>query len=345
MTAGQELVQAIASKARELGLHGLEISPALPPARADRFRSWLAEGKAATMTYLNLTADRRCDPRLVLDGVRTIITVAHSYFTGRLPDRIRNDPSRGLIASYAWGQDYHEVLSAKLEKLARFIEEFAPETKSKVYVDSGPVLERDHGERAGLGFIGKNTLLIAPRMGSTFFIGEILTTVELPPTVPLKMPSCGTCTRCLEVCPAHALPTAYVLDSNLCISYLTIEYKGVIPRELARKMGNHIFGCDDCQDCCPWNQRFSTHTDEAAYHSAFDRQAPQLAELARMTEAEFGMRFALSPVLRPRYEGFMRNVAIAISNWEGEEGRKLLRDMGGHPEPLVRAQVEELGKA
>jgi epoxyqueuosine reductase len=339
-----ELAKIITDKAFELGLHGVGFAPAVPPVRAALFRRWLDEGEAANMTYLNRSADKRTDPRLVLDGARTIITVTHSYFTGRLPEEIRHDPSRGIIASYAWGRDYHEVLLRKLESLAQFIEGLAPEVRSKCYVDSGPVMERDYGERAGLGFIGKNTLLIAPRMGSTFFIGEIVTSLELPPTPPARMPSCGSCTQCLEVCPTHALPTAYVLDSRLCISYLTIEYKGVIPRELARKMGNHIFGCDDCQDCCPWNLRFSAETDEVAYQGALNRQAPLLRNLAAMTEGEFRERFAHSPVLRSGYAGFLRNVAVVASNWESDDGKELLRELENHSESLVRAQAAELLK-
>jgi epoxyqueuosine reductase len=337
----QEQAEAIRNRAIELGFERVGFAPAAPPARSDKFRRWLSEGKAGTMTYLNRSADRRCDPNLVLDGARTIISAAQSYFSGKLPAEIRNDPSRGLMASYAWGNDYHELLLKKLEELAEFISglplALSPYPLAlKTYTDTGPLLERDHGERASIGFIGKNTMLIAPKMGSTFFLGEILTTLDLPPSPIAQMPSCGSCTRCLDICPTHAFPTAFVLDSTLCISYLTIELKGVIPRALRPNMGNHIFGCDDCQDCCPWNQRFSTQTQENAYRAALDRQVPLLADLAGLSEEQFKEKFAHSPVLRPGYSGFLRNVAVAIGNWGTAEALTALEPLLVHQSPLVR---------
>lgn len=288
------------------------------------------------MTYLNRSLARRSDPGLVLEGAKTIISVAESYFTERLPEQIRRDPARGIIASYAWGKDYHSVLLEKLEKLAKFIEELAPGGKSKCYTDTGPILERDFGEQAGLGFIGKNTLLISPRIGSTFFLGEILTTLELPASPIAKLPSCGSCTRCQEICPTHAFPAEYILDSTRCISYLTIELKGIIPRELRSKMGNHIFGCDDCQDCCPWNERFSRPTEEADYRATLERQAPYLVRMASLTESDFKDLFADSPVLRPGYAGFLRNVAVALGNWGDEGAAASLVSLGEHSSPIVR---------
>ncbi len=333
---GSTLKSAVEARARDLGFERIGFAPASPPRRAGLFRRWLAEGKAGTMTYLHRSAERRADPRLVLDNAQTIISVSQSYFAGRLPDDVRTDPSRGLIASYAWGRDYHEVLLKKLQELARFIEELAPGHASKCYVDTGHILEREHGERAGLGFVGKNTLLISPQIGSTFFLGEILTTLTVPHALLVRMPSCGSCTRCLDVCPTHALPTAHELDSTLCISYLTIEYRGVIPRALRAKMGNHIFGCDDCQDCCPWNQRFSKQTDEAAYRTTLERQAPHLTDLATLTVSHFHDRFAGSAVLRARYEGFLRNVAIALGNWGQENALESLEHLLHHENKLVR---------
>ena len=337
--AAAELRQAIETQAKERGFDRLGFAPAAPPARAEFFKNWLAEGKAGTMTYLHRSAERRTDPQRVLPGVRTIISVAQSYFTGKLPVEIRNDPSRGLIASYAWGKDYHDVLLAKLIELAKFVEELAPGHATKSYVDTGHILERDHGARAGLGFIGKNTLLISPQIGSTFFLGEILTTLDLPPSPPVRMPSCGSCTRCLDVCPTHAFPTAYVLDSTLCISYLTIEYRGIIPRQLRAKMSNHIFGCDDCQDCCPWNQRFSKETGEPSYRALLDRQAPRLNELAALTDAQFRERFFGTAVLRTRHSGFLRNVAIALGNWGSEEALESLEGLLRSEDPLVRTHA------
>lgn len=329
------LSTAIEARARDLGFDRFGLALALSPKRADLFRRWLAEGKAGTMTYLHRSAERRADPRRVLANAQTIISVGQSYFTGRLPDNFRSDPSRGLIASYAWGRDYHDVLLSKLQELARYIEELAPGHTSKCYVDTGPILEREHGECAGLGFVGKNTLLISPQMGSMFFLGEILTTLTLPHALPVRMPSCGSCMRCLDVCSTHALPTPYVLDSRLCISYLTIEFRGIVPRELRAKMGNHIFGCDDCQDCCPWNRRFSKQIGEAAYRAALERQAPHLTELAMLTASQFHERFAGSAVLRARYQGFLRNVAIALGNWGHEDALESLEHLLHHEDKRV----------
>jgi epoxyqueuosine reductase len=346
-TATSEQAEAIREQALRLGFDRIGFAPALPPAHAGEFRLWLSEGKAGTMTYLNRSADKRCDPGLVLAGAQTIVSVAQSYFSGHLPEEIRNDPSCGLIASYAWGRDYHHSLLKKLAELAGFISSLqspasnlplalSPYPLSLSYVDTGPILEREHAARAGLGFIGKNTLLIAPRMGSTIILGEILTTLEIPPSPIAKMPSCGSCTRCLDICPTHAFPTAFILDSTLCISYLTIEYKGIIPRDLRAKMGNHIFGCADCKDCCPWNQRFSQETQEEAYRAAIERQAPLLADLARLSEEGFRAKFAGSPVLRPGYVGFLRNVAVALGNWGTLAALQALEPLLMHSSPLVR---------
>jgi epoxyqueuosine reductase len=295
---------------------------------------------AGTMTYLNRSAERRVTPKLVLPGVKSVISVGQSYFSGFLPDEIRKDPSRGIIASYAWGQDYHDLMGHLLEELAEFVQFLATDVDTKAYVDTGPVLEREMAERAGLGFIGKNTMLIHPKMGSQFFLGEILTTLELEPSPPLRnLPSCGSCTRCLDICPTHALPTAHVLDARLCISYLTIEFRGSIPVELRSKMGNHIFGCDDCQTCCPWVNRFSTPTQQKAYENVLERKAPKLADLAKLTESEFLEMFKGSPVLRPKYEGMMRNVAVAIGNWKSPDARRALDPLLIHESPLVRAHA------
>jgi epoxyqueuosine reductase len=335
-STASDIEREITARAHALGFDGVGFAPALPPRRAELFHQWLAEGKAGTMTYLHRSAKRRADPRLVLENVRTIISVSQSYFTGRLPDAIRHNPSRGLIASYAWGQDYHDLLLAKLHRLAGHIEQLAPGHNSKCYVDTGHLLERELGERAGLGFVGKNTMLISPKMGSTFFLGEILTTLDLPQSALARMPSCGSCTRCMDVCPTHALPTAYVLDSTLCISYLTIEYRGVIPRDLRAQIGNHIFGCDDCQDCCPWNQRFSRESGEPAYRATVERQAPLLNELATLTAVQFGERFQGSAVLRAGYAGFLRNVAVALGNWRNSQALEGLEPLLRHSESLVR---------
>jgi epoxyqueuosine reductase len=334
--SAQDAAQAVIQRAAELGLDRIGFAPASSPPRAEFFRRWLAEGRAGTMTYLNRSAERRSDPQKVLGGARTVIVAGQSYFTEKLPPEVRTDPSRGVIAAYAWGEDYHTVLLEKLKQLAEAITRLCPGTASTCHVDTGPVLERDFAEQAGLGFVGKNTLLIAPRMGSLLFLGEILTTAELPLSPAVHMPSCGSCTRCLAACPTGALISPCVLDARLCISYLTIEYKGIIRRELRGLMGNHIFGCDDCQDCCPWNNRFATVTRERAYYGGRERQAPPLSELAGLTEREFRIRFSGSAVLRAGGAAFLRNAAVALGNWRDEAATEPLSRLSRSPSALVR---------
>ena len=330
----------ISAKARELGFDLCGFSRAEHSLREPHVRKWLADGMAGNMTYLNRSAERRINPELVLPGVKSVISVGQSYFTGFLPEEIRTDPSRGIIASYAWGQDYHDLMGHALEELAEFVQSHGVDAKTKAYVDTGPVLEREVAERAGLGFVGKNTLLIHPKMGSNLFLGEILTTLELEPSPLPKKVSCGSCTRCLDVCPTHAFPSAYVLDSRLCISYLTIELRGSIPVDLRAKMGNHIFGCDDCQTCCPWVNRFSTSTRQQAYANTIERKAPKLVELAKLREADYLEMFKGSAVLRPKYEGFMRNVAVAIGNWKSADAEIALQPLLKHESELVREHAE-----
>ncbi|MBI5058746.1 tRNA epoxyqueuosine(34) reductase QueG [candidate division KSB1 bacterium] len=337
MIPAPEAKARIVEEATRLGIGRVGFAPAAPPSRHEQFRRWLAAGMAGTMTYLNRQERRRSDPRRLLPGARTIISLGESYYTGRLPAEIRNDPSRGLIAAYAWGADYHEVFWQKVRSLAGWIEDRMDGARCLSYVDRGPLAERDHAERAGFGFVGKNTMLISPRAGSLGFIGEILTTLELPAASANRMPGCGSCTRCIETCPTHAFPAEYVLDSRLCISYLTIEYRGVIPRELRSLMGNHVFGCDDCQDCCPWNERFSQFTSEPAYYSGLERKAPQLSDLAGLGEADYLERFQHTAVLRASHRMLLRNVAIALGNWRTESALEALEPLLHHPDGLVRA--------
>jgi len=302
------------TKAHELGFDLFGIAAVRPSDRGEFFRKWLSEGKAGEMGYLARTAEKRLDATNVLPGARSVIVVAHSYFMKQPSEDVRNDPARGVIASYAWGRDYHDVILPKLEILAAFLREEIPEAQTRCFVDSGPVMEKEYAARAGLGFIGKNTLLIAPRAGSWLFLGEILTTAELSPTPVADMPSCGTCRKCIEACPTGALDTEYTLDASLCVSYLTIEHKSEIPRKLQKKIGNNVFGCDECQSCCPWNERFSLSSREESYRGTFERQAPLLVELAALSEEEFRARFAGSALERTGHARLQRNVKIAMEN-------------------------------
>jgi epoxyqueuosine reductase len=389
------LAERIISRATELGFDLVGIAPAGMALHAKEYADWVTSGFAGEMAYMTRNPDRRSDLRRVLPDAKSVIVVGLSYYTLDLPDDIKHDPSRGLIARYAWGIDYHDVLTPHLKQLARFVEDESrgtgvpmpvPTPPTTVYVDTGPVLERDWALAAGLGFIGKNTCLINPRMGSWLFLGVIITDVSLgldpsslgPSTAPsdavipgpagatnlsadgvhywfdTEIPrrvaprndtsyvGCGTCTRCLTTCPTNAFPGPYVLDARKCISYLTIELKGSIPMDLRPLMGNHIFGCDICQEVCPWPTRFAKPTKERSFYPAqwpvaidLDRAAPKLIDLALLNEEDFQRRFVGTPILRAKRRGLLRNVAVALGNWGSDEARETLKVLARDPDPLV----------
>jgi epoxyqueuosine reductase len=320
--------------------------------------------------------ERRSDLRRVLPDAHSVVVVGLSYYTLDLPDEIKHDPSRGSIARYAWGVDYHDLMTSRLAELAQFIQEegrssfsqrAARPAQTRVYVDTGAVLERDWAQMAGLGFIGKNTCLIHPQMGSWLFLGEVITNLKLAPDPSLRgassatkqfvlseneiaspptlattgRVSCGRCTRCLVACPTDAFPQPYVLDARKCISYLTIELKGSIPLELRPLMGNRIFGCDVCQEVCPWPARFARPTKERAlFPIDIDRAAPKLIELAKISEDEFRRRFAGTPIIRSKRRGLLRNVAVALGNWGSDEAVVALRSLAIDPDPLIAEHAQ-----
>lgn len=339
--------------------------PARPARRLDAYLHWIAQEMHGRMDYLARPdrLARRQDLNVILPGVQTIICVGLDYSTPALPVTIAHDPARGRISNYAWGTDYHEVMTPRLEELADWLAGQVQDTAtsagvySRVYVDTGAILERDHAETAGLGFTGKNTMLIHPRRGSFFFLGEILTTLPLhhsqstihdsPLTIthlPLtinhsSMPSCGTCHRCLEACPTNAFPQPYVLDARRCISYLTIELKEWIPAELRPYMGNWIYGCDICQEVCPFN-RFAQPTSESAFSAAhWDAAAPPLLDLLTFTDEAFAQRFARSPIRRLKRARFLRNVCVATGNWGSATAVPALISLLSDPHPLVRGHA------
>jgi epoxyqueuosine reductase len=297
------------------------------------------------MAYMTRDPERRSDLRRVLPNAQSVIVVGLSHYTIDLPDEIKRDPSRGLIARYAWGVDYHNVMTPRLEELAQFVREESRRTgtglpvEARVYVDTGPVLERDWALVAGLGFIGKNTCLINPRRGSWLFLGVIIT------DAPLSHfgrgggdegVGCGTCTRCLTACPTNAFPAPYVLDARRCISYLTIELKGSIPIELRPLLGNRIFGCDICQEACPWPTRFATPAKEPTFYPVdLDRAAPKLIDLAWLSEEDFKRRFSGTPIPRAKRRGLLRNVAVALGNWGSIEAREALKMLARDADPII----------
>jgi epoxyqueuosine reductase len=316
------LSDAIQREASHLGFQAVGFSRVVEPAPGrpdpvvlhlrERLLGWLARGYHGAMDWMARDPARRADPRAVLPGCRTIISVAMNYYTGHQPDE---SPGHGRIARYAWGRDYHDVLRDRLERLAATITALAPEACVRHYVDTGPVMEKVWAQQAGVGWIGKHSNLVSHRYGSWLLLGSLLTTLELEPDPP-GTDLCGSCTLCLQACPTGAITEPYMVDARRCISYLTIELRGdghAIPPELARKMGNRIFGCDDCLEVCPYNVN-ATPTEEPAFQPSPMALAPRLTELAGLSEQAFTAAFRHSPLLRPKHSGFLRNVRIALRN-------------------------------
>ncbi|MHB8629579.1 MAG: tRNA epoxyqueuosine(34) reductase QueG [Aggregatilineales bacterium] len=310
--------ERIKEQARILGFNRVGLARAAPSPQLNAYFRWLEANYHGTMGYMS-RADRiarRRDLNVILPGVQTLILVGLDYRTLTLPVDVANDPRRGRIAAYAWGADYHDTLIAHLQTLADWLQTASgKQAACRVYVDTGAILERSHAQQAGLGFVGKNTMLIDPRGGSYFFLGEILTDLEMDSyDSPARETQCGSCQRCLAACPTNAFPQPYTLDARRCISYLTIESKGVIDHELRPLMGNWVFGCDVCQNVCPWN-RFAIQTREPAFYPLdVDRAAPPLADLLMLDDATFRARFDGSAVLRIGRDRLVRNACLAARN-------------------------------
>ena len=342
------LAALIAETASGLGFDLVGIAPAGPSPDYARFEAWLAAGYGGEMDYLARRAAERADPRALQPEARSVILLAASYSTQPLSAALRNDPSRGLIASYAWGQDYHQVLKPLLFELDAAIRAASGRTTlGRAYVDSGPLLERSWARQAGLGFIGKNTCLIAPRLGSWLFLAALVVPEDVSKgmcqvssvTCQVADGSCGACTRCLEVCPTGAFVGPHVLDARRCISYLTIELKGAIPHEMRPQMGNWVFGCDLCQEVCPYNRRFARPGRIAALAGREELMAPRLLDLLALDEAGFKQRFRGTPLLRAKRRGLLRNVCVALGNWGDEMAVPGLLEALHDAEPLVRGHA------
>jgi epoxyqueuosine reductase len=294
----------------ELGLSALGVAPAEEPAGARFLLEWLLRDHHASMNYLDRDPEARFDPGRILEGCRSILCAALDYGGGT--DPAAGDPSIGRISRYAWGDDYHLVLMQKLEALAERIKGEWPEVRTRVAVDTSPVLEKAFAAAAGLGWIGKHTNLIDPHRGSWFFLGEIFTTLPLPRTDPVA-DRCGSCARCIEICPTEAIVEPYVLDARRCLSYWNIEHRGAIDLQVAPRMDNWIFGCDLCQDVCPWNREAADRT-ERRFDPRTENVGRPLEEWETLTREEFSRRFRDSAVKRARFDGFARNIGIAADN-------------------------------
>jgi epoxyqueuosine reductase len=326
-----ELKGRLVSFAREIGFDSCRIAACTAPAHATEFREWLREGAHGEMNYMERGEEKRCDPQQVLPGARSIVVLALNYFQGEQTPRQSETAATGRIARYAWGDDYHEVIGAKLDEVDQFLRGFGGRQKS--YVDTGPILERDHAAQAGIGWHGKNTMLIDEQLGTWFFLAEILTTLDLPSDQPVP-DRCGTCERCIKACPTGAITAPHRLDARRCISYLTIELKGSIPLELRPLIGDRIFGCDDCLEVCPWN-RFARVSHETAFSARQSTTGMSLLKYLELTDAEFRALFKTSPIKRIKRRGFLRNVCVALGNAGDASDIPALERAATDPEPLI----------
>jgi epoxyqueuosine reductase len=333
--------EAIRQRARELGFDVCGITTASPPQSAQKLHQWLAREQHGEMSYLARNAHKRTDPQQVLPGAKSVVVVGVSYH-GETPEprsettavQPRKTVASGVVARYARHSDYHDVLREPLKELTLFLNQLGPEgTRSLWYVDTGPILERDLAQRAGIGFVGKHTNLISRKLGNWILLGEILTTLEFEVDQP-EQNRCGSCTRCITACPTAAITAPFQLDARRCISYLTIELKAAIPVDLRPPIGNRIFGCDDCLAVCPWN-RFAKHGALMKAHERVDLATPELLQLLAIDDAEFKRRFAGTPLLRAKRRGLLRNVCVALGNVGDESALPALRAVAGNSEPLI----------
>jgi epoxyqueuosine reductase len=329
----RQMTRDLKRRARELGFSLCGVCPAVSPPGVARLDDWLAAGYAGQMHYL---ADRReayGDPNHVLDGVRSVVMLAMNY---RTAEPVAPRAGEGWVSRYAWGDaDYHDVIRERLNELSEFLNERAPAARVRGVVDTAPLLEREFAQLAGLGWIGKNTLLLNQRAGSWFFLAALLTDLELEYDAAHEADHCGTCRACLDACPTQAFPQAYVLDASRCISYLTIELRDSIPMELRGGVGDWLFGCDVCQDVCPWNSR-APLSREVAFAPREDANPIDLVALFDLDDAAFRERFRHTPLWRPKRRGILRNAAIVLGNRPTAAAIPALVRGLHDSEPLVR---------
>lgn len=334
-----ELKQAIQGEARRLGFVLMGVTTPDPPPHYATFEDWLRAGQHAGMAYLadESSRTRRADPRQILPECRSILVLAAPYFP---PAQLEAEPGIGRVAAYAWGNDYHEVLPERLQALVAFIEaQLGSAVPNRWYTDTGPILERDLAQRAGLGWIGKNTCLIHPGLGSYLFLAEILLGIELEPDLPFLSDRCGSCRRCIDACPTGCILPNRTLDAGRCISYLTIELKEQIPQELRSSLGAWVFGCDICQQVCPWN-RFALPQGDPDFAPRPELLSLDPAVELSLTAEEFGRRFKRSAVKRSKRRGYLRNVAVVLGNSGLPDAVNVLRAaLLNESESLVRAHT------
>jgi epoxyqueuosine reductase len=325
--------EQIRRRALGLGFDDCRFTSAGSPPSAEQFQNWLAAKKFGEMNWLERNAEKRVEPQKVLANAKSVICLAASYESSNSNLNTKNS-KHGIVARYAQFDDYHDILAEPLKSLTQFVNELGgAETKSLWYVDTGPILERDFAQRAGIGFVGKHTNLISRKLGNWIFLSEIITTLELEPDAP-EQNHCGKCSHCISACPTNAITAPFQLDARRCISYLTIELKGAIPEEFRRAIGNRIYGCDDCLAVCPWN-KFAREGNLMKSHARKDLESPDLIELLSLDEKNFKSRFANSPVLRTKRRGFLRNVCVALGNVGDDSALPALEKSAHDSEPLI----------
>jgi epoxyqueuosine reductase len=335
------LTQAIKAEARRLGFALVGVTTPAPPPHLEVIQRWLDAGRHGEMAYLasEPTRQRRADPRLILPECRSILVLGVRY-DAPLPQQ-QEQPGRGRVAAYAWGDDYHDVLPERLKTLVGFIEDrVGHPVPNRWYTDTGPLLERELAQRAGLGWIGKNTCLIHPRQGSYFLLAEILLALDLDIDQPFQTDHCGSCTRCIDACPTGCILPDRTLDASRCISYLTIEIKGPIPLELRSRVGEWVFGCDLCQQVCPWNLRFASLHGDPAFAPRPGVAQPDLAEEISLSPEAFKLKFKDSPLKRAKRSGYLRNVALALGNaGDPQAAGPVTAALANDAAPLVRGHA------
>ncbi len=331
-----DLAAELKAEARRLGFALAGVCPAVSPPGSERFDDWLAAGYAGEMHYLEDRAAAYTTPDSILDGARSLVMLGMVY---RTVEPAAVGAGQGRVSRYAWGTDYHQLIRERLDRLAEFFKTHRPDAKVRGVVDTAPLLEGEFAQLAGLGWIGKNTLLLNKNLGSWFFLAALLTDIELPYDAPHAADYCGTCRACLDACPTGAFVAPYVLDARRCISYLTIELRGPIAPELRPAIGDWLFGCDVCQDVCPWNGRTAPTYDSAdpAFKPSDGRNPVELAELFDLDDEAFRRRFRHTPLWRAKRRGLLRNAAIVLANQPHPPAIAALERGLNDAEPLVRA--------
>lgn len=341
MTDRESKTAAVRSAAFGVGFDLVGIAPAVSPPGLGHFADWLQQGFAGEMQYLPRRESAYAHPEHVMPTVRSIVMLAVNYYTANGHSEIDSEAghSTARVARYAQGSlDYHDVLRAKLKDLADSLHALWPGCRTRGVVDTAPLLERDFAKLAGLGWFGKNTMLINKRAGSWLLLAALLTDLDLEPDQPHQTSHCGTCTRCLDVCPTDAFPAPYVLDARRCIAYLTIELRGSIPHDLRDGVGEWLFGCDLCQDVCPWNRKAPV-TRESAFQPQSDLNPIDARQFLQMTQSEFDARFEKTPMERPGWENMRRNAAIVLGNAGDSSAIPLLESCRCDSSPVVREAV------